>query len=107
MANPLDTLRGKTHADIGRRLKVTREYLDVSQVDFAASAGLKSAMMSRCESGDARLSVDAAILLCERYDLTLDWIFRGQEGTLEYDFVDGLLKKLKQVKRRVGEDAAS
>jgi len=40
--------------------------------------------------GDRRISVDAAIQLCNHFRITLDWIYRGELYGLPAEFVDYL-----------------
>lgn len=70
---------------VGERLAITRAALGYSQKDFAESAGLKPSAYNQYETGYKLPSVNAAISLCDRHKLTLDWIFRGDPSGLRYE----------------------
>lgn len=64
-------------AEIGARLVRTREALGYNQSDFATHAGIGKSTLNQWESGTQRPSLDEAAKLCDRYGLTLEWIYRG------------------------------
>lgn len=70
---------------IGNRLQLTREALGLTQRQFAQDAGLKPSAYNQYETGYKKPSVDAANALCDRYKLTLDWIFRGDASGIPYE----------------------
>lgn len=76
--------RQRTHAQIGKRLSLSRRALDLTQIEFAERAGLQQSAYSQYETGGKRPSVDTANALCDTYSLTLDWIFRGDPSGLPY-----------------------
>ncbi len=65
----------------------------MSQVEFAERAGISQNAYNQYEHAKRRLSLEAAYALCDTYDLTLDWIYRGRtEGLphqLALDFQKG------------------
>jgi transcriptional regulator with XRE-family HTH domain len=77
-------------AVIGERLRLTREALRLNQREFCERTGLKTSAYNKYEKGVKRPSVDAAIVLCEYYGLTLEWIFRGDQSRLPNDLVNGI-----------------
>ena len=56
-----------------------RGALKLSQDKIARSVGAHSlsATWSPYEAGRQRISLDNALSLCERYGITLDWLYRG------------------------------
>lgn len=76
--------------DVGARLVRTRTALGLSQSEFAAGANLAVNTYNQYESGKNRPSIDNAILLCEVYGLTLDWIYRGDPSGLKYSLAVAL-----------------
>lgn len=63
--------------DVAERLIASREALKLSQAALCRSTGISTAAWNNAETGDARIGLDNAILLCQATGLTLDWIFRG------------------------------
>lgn len=64
---------------IGKRLKVLRCALNLSQDQIAVSIGMASgsASWSPYERGKDMISAHNAMALCRRYGVTMDWIYRG------------------------------
>lgn len=80
MIDPEDT--DDLAADAGRRLRLTREALGLEQQEFGAEAGLSQPRYNAYENGKRKITLEAATLLCARYSMTLDWIFRGDPSGL-------------------------
>lgn len=95
----LDELAGTEAVNIGHRLALTRQVLGFAQGDFAARAGLKANAYNQYEMGKKRPSLEAAIALCDAYDLTLDWIYRGDASGLRYQTVEAM-KAVRTARRR-------
>jgi transcriptional regulator with XRE-family HTH domain len=93
MIDPSDT--GNQAEDVARRLRWTRQCLGLDQQEFGKKAGLAQSRYNMFETGRRRLSLDAALLLCEHYTLTLDWLFRGDPSGLQYR----LAEQIKQVRK--------
>ena len=64
-------------AAVGDRLEASRKAVGVSHVNMATVAGVSPQSWSNYVHGIRPLDLDAAILLCERWHFTLDWIYRG------------------------------
>ncbi len=75
---------------IGERLLLTRQALGLAQGVFAVRAGLAHNTYNQYETGKKRPSVQNAIALCEAYDLTLDWIYRGDNSGLPMRLWDAI-----------------
>lgn len=75
---------------VGRRLEALRaEFSDLSQKSWAEKHGFNPTQYNNWAKGSRRITVDAAEHLCERYGVTLDWIYRGR--------VSGLPENLSKV----------
>lgn len=102
MVDPDDT--GDEARDIARRLRLTREalgYDERMQKLFAEEAGLTQAHYNKFDTGSRPLSLGAAMKLCHRYGLTLDWLYRGDPSGLPY----ALHMKIKEMRRESRERA--
>lgn len=94
MIDPDDT--GDIAADTGRRLKLTREALKIDdQRDFGEPAGISQSLYNRFETGSRRITLEAALKLCHHYDLTLDWIYRGDPSGLPYRLANDIRAQRK------------
>jgi transcriptional regulator with XRE-family HTH domain len=73
-------------AAIGRRLALARMALGLTTTQICARMGSIStgSAWSNYEMGRRRIALDHAIALCDAgLGLTLDWIYRGEEGMLD------------------------
>ena len=59
---------------------------------FAAGAGIQKSTYSNYEKGEREPTVENAIKLCDRYELTLDWIYRGDPSGLKYTLADQIIR---------------
>ena len=82
MIDPADT--GDLIADVGRRLRRTRLSLGLDQQQFGTRAGLSQPQYNQFENGKQLLTLQAALKLCDEYNLTLDWLYRGDPSGLPY-----------------------
>lgn len=78
------------YPEIGNRLKRLRIAMsDLSQSAWATKHHFGVTQYNNWEQGVRRIPLEAAERLCERYSLTLDWVYRGR--------VDGLSDKLRNM----------
>ena len=83
-------LDGTDARAIGERLRLTRDVLGFTQAEFADRCALARNTYNQYEHGRNIPQLQQAIRLCESFDLTLDWIYRGDPGDLPYKLVDNL-----------------
>lgn len=95
----MEKFEGTSLEAIGLRLELTRQVFGVPQNDFCEKAGIAPNTYNQYERGKKRPTVENAIALCETYDLTLDWIYRGDPSGLRYKTADAL-KALRQARAR-------
>jgi len=75
---------GGEHAEIGRRLLWSRLALGKeTHSDFIAGTDIKRNSYSEWETGERRISLDGALALCNRHELSLDWIYFGRLATID------------------------
>lgn len=81
---PSQTDDGIDKIGVGRRLRLTRLALQMPRGEFAARAGIAANTYNQFEHGARLISPGKATALCEEYNLTLDWIYRGDPSGLPY-----------------------
>lgn len=81
---------GRTREAIGERLRLTREALGLQQNEFAERAGLTANAYNQYETAKNFPNLDAAHALCDGHQLTLDWIFRGDQSGLRYRLAEDI-----------------
>jgi transcriptional regulator with XRE-family HTH domain len=89
----------RTLPAIARRMQLLRMTTGLSISEFARETGIARTMWHNIESGFSRISVDAAMKLCDKYTLTLDWVFRGDDRYLTKD----LTKRLEDAEASLDE----
>lgn len=72
-------------ADIGARLELLREKNGLTDTAFARSIGMKQNTYSPWEQGKRRPKIESALLICDKYNVTLDWLYRGVKETLPFE----------------------
>lgn len=79
---------GALSRDVARRLTLTRQAFAMNQAEFAEAAGLSQPQYSQFETGKRLLSLKAALSLCHKYNITLDWLYLGDPSGLPYRLAD-------------------
>lgn len=69
---------------IAARLLELRTATNLSQREFCARAGIGTTTYNNWERGLGRPELDKAMQLCDAYQITLDWLYRGNPAGLPY-----------------------
>lgn len=88
--------------EIGKRLKWTREALGYSQAAISREISTDpnfAQVWNNWERGRDRISVDNALTLCAKFKLSLDWIYRGEDGLLPAK----LVRAIEEAKSKPGK----
>lgn len=81
---------GDHAVDVARRLKSVRTALGVTQADFSEAAGIGRTAYNQYETGTRLLTLAAAMRICERYGVTLDWLYRGDPSGLPHRLFESI-----------------
>lgn len=92
------------HWRIGRRLAALRHTTDMNAKDFADHMGINYTRYINWETGHRRLLPDDAIQFCERFGVTLDFIYRGIEAQLPHSLMIELSSMLRDKATRTSSD---
>jgi transcriptional regulator with XRE-family HTH domain len=71
--------------EIGRRLRLTREAMGMTQAAFCRLIGIDTPQWNNYEKGLRRISPDPALQLCRVTGVSMDWIYRGIPNQLPAD----------------------
>ena len=75
-------------AAVGERLAKTTAALQLLDIEMAQRDGVTTRAWSICVNGLRPLDLDAAIRLCDRTKITLDWIYRGDLSGVARELAD-------------------
>jgi transcriptional regulator with XRE-family HTH domain len=89
MADPSDD-QSRTPEGVGTRLALTRRVYGLQQQEFAERAAINASAYNQYERGKRLISVSHAHRLCDVYDLTLDWVYRGDPSGLRYQTAEAI-----------------
>jgi len=78
------------YAVIGERLWALRNTTGMSKTEFAAVCGYNYTRYLNWESGHRRMLPDEAEVLCNKFGVTLDFIYRGIEAQLPQSLIIAL-----------------
>lgn len=87
---------------VGENLRLTRIALGLKQKDIVTAIGLEEDQRStyqNWEAGERLIDPLYAVRLAEHFSLSLDWIYRGQAGTLSADFMRKLAEARAKPRR--------
>ena len=73
-----DVQDASSAVEIGKRLRLVREALKMSQAALCRLAGISPQAWNNAETGDNLLTVPNAVKLCRVTGVTLDYLYRGQ-----------------------------
>ena len=85
-----ETERLRPYAATGRRMKQLRALYRESQEQLAADLHCKQPTYSGYESGSRQLTVEHAIQLRTRWNVTLDYLYLGIHGGVEIAHYDNI-----------------
>jgi transcriptional regulator with XRE-family HTH domain len=72
-------------AEVGHRLRVTREALGLSQKTFAARIDVQQTTWSQYEGGHRILPIKVAEQICSKYNCDMNWLYAGDHSNLPRD----------------------
>ena len=78
---------------MGKRLKVERCNLNLTQEKLAEEVGLSPAYIGQIERGERNISLDKLILIVNRLGVTVDYVL-NDSVTLKTDEYDVVIKQL-------------
>ena len=76
---------GRSKEAVGRRLLATRTVIDLTQGELGKITGISQSRYSMFETGERLITVKAAHGMCDAFNITLDWIYRGDISHLRRD----------------------
>lgn len=88
--DPFD--RDEMMAAVARRLTVFREVFQIGQKELGEAVGLSQPRYSLYETGKRLLPPEIAAAICERYPVTMDWLYRGDVDTLPMNILREIQK---------------
>jgi transcriptional regulator with XRE-family HTH domain len=83
----------KPFSDIAARIKWHRGLLKLNQENYAALIRANRSALANWEAGHKRISLDAALIMREKFGLSLDFIYEGIEDALPMSLRNELLDK--------------
>lgn len=78
--DPFDT--GDLFIDSGRRITALRKHHKLTQEQLAKLIGQSQNGVSYFETGQRLVSIEDAMKICELFQVTLDWIYFGDNATI-------------------------
>lgn len=64
--------------EVGRRLETMREVLGINQGEFADSVDIDRSSYSKIENGKKPLKAEMAYVISERWNIPMDYFYRGR-----------------------------
>lgn len=92
MASQIAVLMVGSNADIAGRLVRLRKTLRMSQADICRRLDVAPNRWNQYESGDRRITIEIAGRLRDKFGVTADWIYFGDESGLPQRLIDKFLE---------------
>ena len=83
--------------EIGRRLRAAREALDLTQADLCRKFNVATNTYNQWEKGHITADVLTLVRIADRYNITLDWFFRGELGGIRHDLAVKIEEQFNQM----------
>ena len=84
-------------------MRLLRRTTGLNQTEFAKRLGVARNVWANVEGEFSRIGVDTALKLCQKYLVSLDWVYRGDTSQLPH----GLAVKLEEAEREDDNDRAA
>lgn len=68
---------------VGERIRKLRDKKGCKSYAYAQLLGISACAYSRYENGERRLPLEIAVAIADKYDVTLDYIYRGATTSKE------------------------
>src|SRR4051812_5886855 len=75
---------------VGRRLSHLRHALGQTQRQLAANLNITGPRWANYEVGTSRIPVDIALQLVEKWEVSLDWIYYGNEAMMPKPLLEAI-----------------
>ena len=79
-----------TPQKVAARIIAAREYLGLNQKEFAKETGISPQQMNDWEAGRARMSLQGALKIYERFGVDPNWFFLNKVDTLPHNMATAL-----------------
>ena len=89
----------RTKMAVGQRMGLLREALGLDQKEFSRRAGLKPTTYNQYELGINMPELKSANKICDAYHVTLDFIYRGDSGSLKYE-TEAAIAAIKMLRKK-------
>ena len=90
--------KGRNLAEIGERLRITRQALGKTQVAFCKAPNIEPNTYNQHERGRSRPGIGSALALCNAHRLSLDWIYLGDDSNLPASLSE-TIKKMRAARQ--------
>jgi transcriptional regulator with XRE-family HTH domain len=81
---------------VGKNLSLLFQALGRQDAEIARSVGVSNSKLGNWKRGANYIDPYVATQLCERYGVTMDWIFRGRLYGLPTELADRLVSLMNQ-----------
>lgn len=82
------------------KIKKIRKSLNLTQCDVAKKLDVSKQYISSVERGLTELSKEKAVLLCNKYDISADWLLRSK-GKMKYKAEESEISEANETKEKV------
>jgi len=89
---------------VGRRLRLARTALQLTQKQFGEKADLGSTTIGNYETGQRLVPPGSAVALCKAWGLTLDYIYMGEMGDMRYQLAQAIRSMMDLEEQRHDDD---
>lgn len=76
-------MKNKSDRDMGRRLKIARLTLNLSEKEMAAAIGVTALTYQKYEKGDQARSFQGTVNFCFEHKIDIDWLLSGYASSLD------------------------
>ena len=83
-------LPGVTPRAVGKRLRLTRDAIGLSQQEFGRRAGIEKSAMNNIEHGRNFPTLMNIVGLSEAHDVPLDWICKGSTKGMRHELLEAI-----------------